>query len=134
MSQMKLVALLPSARSGTALAHKEWGLAKLLAASPSVYLCFVPAALENLIFLTFFPYLLHLLSTSRTAERSIWNFAANSRTCTGAPSLAGTKPTGYLNVSASNSSKQMFILKVIFPCVTVTEIFPSQVPYLHSSI
>lgn len=85
-------------------------------------------------FLPFFPYLLHLLSTSRTAERSIWSFAANSRTCTGAPSLAGTKTTGYLNVSASSSSKQMFILKVIFPCVTVTEIFPSQVPYLHSSI
>lgn len=92
VSQMKLVAQLSSARSGTALAHKEWGLAKLLAASPGVYLC-----LEDLLFLTFSPYLLHLLSTSRAAERSIWNFAANSSSAEHAlehPALLGLNPLG----------------------------------------
>lgn len=45
------------------------------------------------------------------------------RICTGAPSFAGIKPTGYLNTSASNSPTPLnkcLFLKVIFPCVTVT--------------
>lgn len=57
------------------------------------------------------------------------------RTCTGAPSLSGTKPAGYLNISASNSSKQMFGFQSNFSlCYSNLEIFPSQVPNLHSSI
>lgn len=126
---------LSSARSGPALAPKEWGPAKLLAASPGVYLCFVPARLEDLLFFfSLFITSVHIQSTRKECLEFCC-LQQQCRTCTGAPSLSGTKPAGYLNISASNSSKQMFGFQSNFSlCYSNLEIFPSQVPNLHSSI
>lgn len=111
---------LSSARSGPALAPKEWGPAKLLAASPAVYLCFVPARLED--FLFFFPYLLHL-STSRAPERSVWNFAAYSSSAEHAlehPAFLGLNLLGTWTFQHQTPLNKCLVFKVIFPCVTVT--------------
>lgn len=116
---------LSSDRSGTALAPKEWGLAKLLAAFPGVYLCFVPAwrlgGPSFSYFSSLFITSVHIQGSRKEClEFCCWQ--QRCRTRTGAPSPAGTKPTWYLNLSASNSQTPLnkcLFFKVIFPGVTV---------------
>lgn len=86
------------ARSGTALAPKGAG---------SIPRCLSVLCVSQLGGFSFsffyFLYLSPLLSTSRAAEKSAWNLAANSSGAEHALEHPGTKPTAYLSISVSNS-------------------------------